>query len=74
MPTGFISYTHQADQDVAFASQLADYLRKTQFETWRDSDDLRAGDRWPRKLGDAIARFACVHTNLVVQREGVRFR
>jgi hypothetical protein len=30
-------------------------LHAAQFDTWRDVHNLRAGDRWPRKLGDAIA-------------------
>ncbi len=53
MPKGFLSYSRQ---DTAFVSQLeAHLLAAAQFDTWRDVHSLRAGDRWPRKLGDAIA-------------------
>jgi len=52
VPKGFISYSHQ---DAAFVSQLEANLLAAQFDTWRDVHSLRAGDRWPRKLGDAIA-------------------
>ncbi len=52
MPKGFISYSRQ---DAAFVSQLEADLLAAQFDPWRDVHSLRAGDRWPRKLGDAIA-------------------
>lgn len=52
MPKGFISYS---SQDAGFVSQLEASLKRAQFDTWRDVQSLRAGERWPRKLGDAIA-------------------
>jgi len=53
VPKGFLSHSRQ---DAAFVSQLeAHLLAAAQFDTWRDVHSLRAGDRWPRKLGDAIA-------------------
>lgn len=51
MPKGFISYSHQ---DGEFVSQLQSRLLAAGLETWRDVHNLHAGDRWPRKLGDAI--------------------
>ncbi len=52
MPKGFLSYSRQ---DAAFVSQLETHLLAAQFDTWCDVHSLRAGGRWPRKLGDAIA-------------------
>jgi hypothetical protein len=52
LPQAFISYS---STDGAFVSELQACLQAAQFNTWRDVHNLRAGDRWPRKLGDAIA-------------------
>jgi hypothetical protein len=48
----FISYSRQ---DAEFVSQMQAHLLAAQFDIWRDVHGLNAGDRWPRKLGDAIA-------------------
>ncbi len=48
----FISYS-RTDGD--FVSTLENELSGAGFHEWRDVHGLRAGDRWPRKLGDAIA-------------------
>jgi len=54
MPRAFLSYSHD---DAAFAAELEEQLRAVGWDVWRDVQSLRAGDRWPRKLGDAIASF-----------------
>ena len=52
MPKAFLSYSRQ---DEAFVSQMESGLAEAKFDVWRDVHSLRAGDRWPLKLGDAIA-------------------
>jgi len=52
LPQAFISYSRQDD---AFVSQLQSHLLAAHFDTFRDIHNLHVGDRWPRKLGDAIA-------------------
>jgi len=51
MPSAFISYSRD---DGSFAAELEDRLRIAGWSVWRDVHSLRAGDRWPRKLGDAV--------------------
>jgi hypothetical protein len=41
----FISYSRK---DGEFVSQLQTHLAASRFDTWRDTNDLRAGDRWPQ--------------------------
>jgi len=52
MTATFLSYSRN---DEAFAVELAKQLQERQWEVWRDQDCLRAGDRWPKQLGEAIA-------------------
>ena len=52
MPRAFLSYSHD---DEAFVAKLEKQLPAVGWNVWRDARNLRAGDRWPRKLGDAIA-------------------
>lgn len=52
MPTIFLSYSRQ---DAAFVAELEKRLCAGGWSVWRDVHSLRAGDRWPRKLGEAIA-------------------
>jgi hypothetical protein len=52
LPKAFISYSHRDSQ---FVAELQAALTPAKFDVWRDVHSLRAGDRWPRKLGDAIA-------------------
>jgi hypothetical protein len=51
MPDAFLSYSRD---DETFVAELHALLQSHQWNVWRDTRDLRAGDRWPRKLGDAI--------------------
>jgi hypothetical protein len=48
----FLSYSRS---DETFAVDLSQELQKRQWDVWRDQDSLRAGDRWPKLLGEAIA-------------------
>jgi len=52
MPRAFLSYSHD---DAPFVAELEEQLRAVGWDVWRDVQSLRVGDRWPRKLGDAIA-------------------
>src|SRR4051794_36435812 len=52
MPTVFLSYSRQ---DAAFVTELEKKLQAGGWSVWRDVHSLRAGDRWPRQLGEAIA-------------------
>ncbi len=52
MPSVFISY---ASQQLAAAQQLEKTLKAQEIIVWRDKTQLHAGERWPKKLGDAIA-------------------
>ena len=52
MPRAFLSYSHD---DEAFVAALEKQLPSVGWDVWLDVHNLRAGDRWPRKLGDAIA-------------------
>jgi hypothetical protein len=52
MPRVFLSYSHD---DEAFVTELEKQLPSVGWDVWLDVHNLRAGDRWPRKLGDAIA-------------------
>jgi hypothetical protein len=47
----FISHS---SKDNAFAQSLADHLAGDGFDTWVDIMNLRADDRWPQKLEEAI--------------------
>ena len=51
MPSAFISYSRD---DGSFAAELEKRLQSAGWSIWMDVHSLRAGDRWPRKLGDAI--------------------
>jgi hypothetical protein len=52
MPAAFLSYSRH---DEAFAAELVQQLQDRRWDVWRDQESLRAGDRWPKLLGDAIA-------------------
>ena len=52
MPRAFLSYSHD---DEAFVAELEKQLPALGWDVWRDAQNLRPGDLWPRKLGDAIA-------------------
>lgn len=52
MPSLFISY---ASKQQGLAQQLEAALSVKGVQVWRDKTHLHAGDRWPKKLGDAIA-------------------
>ncbi len=52
MPRVFISY---ASEQQALAQQLEAELPEKGVKAWRDKTHLHAGERWPKKLGDAIA-------------------
>ncbi|MCA9465926.1 MAG: TIR domain-containing protein [Nitrospira sp.] len=52
MPTVFISYS-SAQQHLA--QELEAKLIAKGVKVWRDKTNLRVGERWPKKLGDAIA-------------------
>jgi hypothetical protein len=47
----FLSYSRK---DEAFAAELEKELPAHGWDVWRDVQNLRAGDRWPVKLGEAI--------------------
>lgn len=51
MSKAFLSYSRK---DSAFVAELKKQLIAAHWDPWRDVDNLRARDRWPRKLGDAI--------------------
>ena len=52
MRTLFLSYS---SQDREHASLLAQGLASHGITVWQDQQQLHAGDRWPKKLGEAIA-------------------
>ncbi len=52
MPKVFISY---ARSDLNRAQELEQALRAHGVSVWRDQHNLYGGDRWPKKLGEAIA-------------------
>lgn len=52
MTNVFLSYSRS---DETFAVDLSKELQERQWDVWRDQDSLRAGDRWPKLLGEAIA-------------------
>ncbi len=52
MPSLFLSY---ASEDEAFAKALEEGLRQHDITVWRDRTSLHAGDKWPKRLGEAIA-------------------
>jgi hypothetical protein len=52
MPKVFISYTRS---DLNRAQELEQALRAHGVSVWRDQHNLYGGDRWPKKLGEAIA-------------------
>jgi hypothetical protein len=52
MTDAFLSYSRT---DEAFAVDLVKELQARRWNVWRDQDSLRAGDRWPKLLGEAIA-------------------
>jgi hypothetical protein len=51
MPSAFLSYSRD---DGSFAAELEKRLQSAGWSVWRDVHSLRAGDRWPRKLGEAV--------------------
>jgi TIR domain len=51
MPAVFLSYAH-AQRETADA--LVEGLNSQAIEVWRDKTDLRAGERWPSALAEAI--------------------
>lgn len=51
MPSAFLSYSRD---DGPFPAELAQRLQSGGWSVWRDVHSLRAGDRWPRRLGDAV--------------------
>jgi hypothetical protein len=51
MPSAFVSYSRD---DGPFAAELAKRLQSVGWSVWRDVHSLRAEDRWPRRLGDAV--------------------
>ncbi len=52
MPNVFISY---ARADLNRAQALEQALRAHGVSVWRDQHSLYGGDRWPKKLGEAVA-------------------
>jgi len=52
MPKVFISYSRN---DLSRAQELERVLHAHSVEVWRDQHNLYGGDRWPKKLGEAIA-------------------
>ena len=51
MPSAFLSYSRD---DGPFVAELEKRLQSAGWSVWRDEHSLRAGDRWPRRLGDAV--------------------
>ncbi|MCA9473148.1 MAG: toll/interleukin-1 receptor domain-containing protein [Nitrospirales bacterium] len=56
MPSLFLSY---AREDEAFAKALEEGLRQADIAVWRDRTHLHTGERWPKRLGEAIAENDC---------------
>ena len=54
MPSAFLSYSRD---DGPFAAELEKRLQNAGWRVWRDVHSLRAGDRWPRRLGDAVTAY-----------------
>jgi hypothetical protein len=52
MPTAFLSY---AQEDLETAKQIEGQLTNHGIGVWRDQVGLRAGQNWPKALGEAIA-------------------
>jgi hypothetical protein len=52
MPTAFLSY---AQEDLETAKQIEEQLTNHGIGVWRDQEELRAGQNWPKALGEAIA-------------------
>lgn len=64
MPTVFFSYSRA---DEGLATRLAQEFELRGITVWRDQRNLRAGESWPKALGDAIA--ACDALVLLWSRE-----
>lgn len=60
----FLSY---ARADVEFVDRFENDLQQAGFDTWRDIDDISAGEEWRREISDALERVAAVVV-LVSQR------
>src|ERR1700693_2444072 len=52
MPTVFLSY---AREDLDQARQVERELAAMEVTVWRDQEQLRTGQNWPKALGEAIA-------------------
>lgn len=48
----FVSYAHS---DMARVSAWMEHLHEQGVAIWRDREQRRLGDRWPKALGEAIA-------------------
>ena len=49
----FISYSHE---DAAQAKEISRALESSEIQAWIDHANLRAGEKWPKALGEAIAK------------------
>lgn len=52
MPTAFLSYSREDRERV---NELELRLTSQRVTIWRDQEERRAGERWPKALGEAIA-------------------
>ncbi len=52
MPTLFLSYSRK---DLLAAEQLEQALRGHGHTVWRDLNNIRGGEHWPKATGEAIA-------------------
>lgn len=53
MPKVFLSYS---SRETELATNIEKQLKSRGLEVWRDKTSLRAGERWPKVLGEAIAQ------------------
>ena len=52
MPTLFLSYSRK---DTTLVEQIEAALREHGHTVWRDVESIRAGENWPKAMGEAIA-------------------
>jgi hypothetical protein len=73
MPSVFLSYDRD---DLKIVQHITNGLEEQRVSVWRDQERLRAGQKWPKALGDAIAKqdfFLLVWSEHAAESDFVEF-